>query len=96
MVSDQARLRLENVSTEVSNGAMNRLVLKEQVHLVMKLVGLWAALLVVPYTERTLLHARTYYGLFVGLALVFVVSSGELLFHFMAKSRRIRFTTQPN
>jgi hypothetical protein len=52
---------------------MNRLVLKEQVHLVMKLVGLWAALLVLPFTERTLLHARTYYGLFVGLALVFVV-----------------------
>src|ERR1700745_883172 len=38
-----------------------------------KLVALWIALLILPLTERTLLDARTYYGLFIGLGLVFVM-----------------------
>src|SRR5258707_13794327 len=40
---------------------------------ILKLVALWIALLILPLTERTLLDARTYYGLFIGLGLVFVM-----------------------
>jgi hypothetical protein len=39
----------------------------------LKLVALWIGLLILPLTERTLLDVRTYYGLFIGLGLVFVV-----------------------
>jgi Ion channel len=40
--------------------------------LILKLATLWIALLALPFTERTLLGAGTYYGLFIGLGLVFV------------------------
>src|SRR5260221_12609042 len=40
---------------------------------ILKLVALWIALLILPVTETTLLDARTYYGLFIGLGLVFVM-----------------------
>jgi hypothetical protein len=38
-----------------------------------KLVALWAGLLVLPFAERTLLGAQTYYFLYVGFGLVFVL-----------------------
>jgi hypothetical protein len=41
--------------------------------LVLKLVTLWIALLILPLIERTILGARTCYGLFIGLGLVFVL-----------------------
>ena len=40
---------------------------------ILKLVALWIALLILPLTERTLLDVGTYYGLFIGLGLVFVL-----------------------
>lgn len=52
---------------------MNRSAFKEQAVLILTQVGLWLGLLIIPFTERTLLAARTYYGLFAGLALVFVI-----------------------
>ena len=41
--------------------------------LISKLAALWIALLVLPLFERALLGARTYYGLFIGLGLVFAL-----------------------
>ena len=41
-------------------------------NVILKVAPLWIALLVFPFTERTLLGLQTYYGLFVGLGLVFV------------------------
>jgi hypothetical protein len=41
--------------------------------LIAKLAALWIALLVLPFAERTLLGAKTYYFLYIGLGLVFVV-----------------------
>src|ERR1700692_4101444 len=38
-----------------------------------KLAVLWTALLVLPFAERTLLGAKTYYFLYIGLGLVFVM-----------------------
>jgi hypothetical protein len=43
------------------------------VNVILKLIALWIALLILPLTERALLGLRTYYGLFIGLGLVFVV-----------------------
>jgi len=40
--------------------------------LIAKLAVLWIPLLVLPFIERTLLGAKTYYFLYVGLGLVFV------------------------
>jgi hypothetical protein len=37
------------------------------VQLFAKLVALWIALLVLPFAERTLLGAKTYYFLYIGL-----------------------------
>jgi hypothetical protein len=52
---------------------MSHPLLKEGIRVIPKLVALWIALLALPYTERSLLHAKTYYGLFIGLCLVFVM-----------------------
>ena len=41
--------------------------------LIAKLAVLWIALLVLPFAERTLLGAKTYYFLYIGLGLVFVL-----------------------
>ncbi|MBV9273147.1 MAG: hypothetical protein JO333_04575, partial [Verrucomicrobia bacterium] len=41
--------------------------------LILKLGTLWIALLILPLMERTILGARTSYGLFIGLGLVFVL-----------------------
>jgi hypothetical protein len=40
---------------------------------ILKVAALWIALLVLPFTERTLLGLQTYNGLFIGLGLVFVM-----------------------
>ena len=52
---------------------MHELTLKQQVRLVLGLALLWGGLLALPFTERTLAGAKTYYFLFVGLGLVFVM-----------------------
>jgi hypothetical protein len=41
--------------------------------LITKLAILWIALLVLPFAERTLLGAKTYYFLYIGLGLVCVM-----------------------
>jgi uncharacterized membrane protein len=41
--------------------------------LIAKLAVLWIALLVLPFAERTLLGAKTYYFLYIGLGLTFVL-----------------------
>jgi len=43
------------------------------VRLIAKLAVLWIVLLVLPFAERTLLGAKTYYFLYIGLGLVFVL-----------------------
>ena len=50
-----------------------RLDLPPVARLITKLAVLWIALLVLPFTERTLLGAKTYYFLYIGLGLVFVM-----------------------
>ena len=40
---------------------------------ILKVAALWIALLVIPFTERTLLSLRTHYGLFIGLGLAFAM-----------------------
>jgi len=46
----------------------------QQLSFIAKLAVLWLALLVLPFAERTLLGAKTYYFLYIGLGLVFVMS----------------------
>ena len=43
------------------------------VRLIAKLAALWIVLLILPFAERTLLGAKTYYFLYIGLGLVFVL-----------------------
>jgi Ion channel len=59
----------------------------------LKLVALWIALLILPLTERTLLDVRTYYGLFIGLGLVFVMYGLTIrsIFAFLQHRRREPF-----
>jgi hypothetical protein len=61
--------------------------------LIPKLAALWIALLVLPLIERTLLGARTYYGLFIGLGLVFVLYGLTIrsIFAFLQRTRRQPF-----
>ncbi len=47
--------------------------LVDAVRLIAKLAVLWLALLALPVAERTLLGAKTYYFLYIGLGLVFVL-----------------------
>jgi voltage-gated potassium channel len=42
-------------------------------NVILKVATRWIALLVLPFTERTLLGLQTYYGLFIGLGLAFVM-----------------------
>jgi hypothetical protein len=58
--------------------------------LVTKLGVLWIALLVLPFTERTLLGAKTYYFLYIGLGLVFVMYGLTIrsIFFFLRHIRR--------
>src|ERR1700736_3672117 len=61
--------------------------------LIPKLAALWMALFVLPLIERTLLGARTYYGLFIGLGLVFVLYGLTIrsIFVFLQHTRREPF-----
>jgi len=52
---------------------MSQSTFKQGIRYISKLGALWIALLVLPFTERTLLGAKTYYFLFVGLGLIFVM-----------------------
>jgi voltage-gated potassium channel Kch len=56
----------------------------------LKLAVLWFALLILPFTERTLFGARTYYFLFIGLGCVFALYGLTIrtLFHFLQHTRR--------
>ena len=69
---------------------MHELTLKQQVCLFLKLALLWGALLALPFTERTLLGAKTYYCLFVGLGLVFVMYGLTIrsIFSFLRHKKR--------
>jgi hypothetical protein len=55
-----------------------------------RLAALWIALLILPFAERTLLGAKTYYFLYVGLGLVFVVYGLTIrsIFSFLQRTRR--------
>ena len=59
-------------------------------HLIGKLIIPWIALLVLPFAERTLLGAKTYYFLYIGLALVFVLYGVTIrsVFSFLRHTRR--------
>src|SRR6516162_10278763 len=58
--------------------------------LITKLGGLWMALLVLPFAERTLSGAKTYYFLYIGLGLVFVLYGLTIrsIFSFLQRARR--------
>lgn len=60
------------------------------IRLIAKLAVLWIALSVLPFTERTLLGAKTYYFLYIGLGLVFVMYGLTIrsVFHFLQQTRR--------
>jgi voltage-gated potassium channel Kch len=60
------------------------------VRLIAKLAVLWIALLVLPFVERTFLGAKTYYFLYIGLALVFVLYGFTIrsVFAFLHHTRR--------
>jgi hypothetical protein len=60
------------------------------VRLIAKLAVLWVVLLVLPFAERTLLGAQTYYFLYIGLALVFVLYGFTIrsVFAFLHHTRR--------
>jgi hypothetical protein len=58
--------------------------------LFVKLVVMWMALLVLPFAERTLLGAKTYFFLYIGLLLVFVMYGLSIrsIFFFLRHTRR--------
>jgi len=60
------------------------------VRLIARLAALWIVLLVLPFAERTLLAAKTYYFLYIGLGLVFVLYGLTIraLFSFLYHTRR--------
>ena len=60
------------------------------VRLIAKLAVLWIALLLLPFAERTLLGAKTYYFLYIGLGLVFVLYGLTIrsVFSFLQHTRR--------
>jgi hypothetical protein len=60
------------------------------VRLIAKLAVLWIALLVLPFAERTLLGAKSYYFLYIGLGLVFVLYGLTIrsVFSFLHHTRR--------
>jgi hypothetical protein len=62
----------------------------QQYSFIPKLVALWIAVLVPLLAERTLLGAKTYYFLYIGLGLVFVMYGLTIrsIFHFLQHARR--------
>jgi hypothetical protein len=61
---------------------MTRLTFKEHLHFVPKLAALWTTPIALAFVERFLLRSRTYYSLFVGLALIFVLYGLTIRFVF--------------
>ena len=57
---------------------------------ILRLFAFWIAILIPSFIERTLLGSKTYYFLYIGLALVFVMYGLSLrtLFHFLQQTRR--------
>jgi hypothetical protein len=66
------------------------LTFQQEIRLIAKLAILWIGLLVLPFAERTLLGAKTYYFLYIGLGLVFVLYglSVRSIFSFLQRARR--------
>ena len=64
------------------------------VRLIARLAALWIVLLVLPFAERTLLAAKTYYFLYIGLGLVFVLYGLTIrsLFSFLYRQDETRLT----
>jgi Ion channel len=60
------------------------------VRLIAKLAIPWIVLLVLPFAERTLLGSKTYYFLYIGLGLVFVLYGLSIrsIFFFLQRARR--------
>ena len=52
---------------------MSGMTFQQEIRLIAKLASLWIGLLFLPFAERTLLGAKTYYFLYIGLGLVFVL-----------------------
>src|SRR5580700_10461977 len=65
----------------------------QQLSFIPKLAVLWLALSVLPFTERTLLGAKSYYFLYIGLGLVFVLYGLTIrsIFAFLQHTRREPF-----
>jgi hypothetical protein len=63
------------------------------IQLITKLAVLWIGLLALPFAERTLLGAKTYYFLYIGLGLVFVLYGLTIrsIFTFLRHARREPF-----
>ena len=72
---------------------MEQLTLIQQLKFVPKLAALWLALLALPFVERFLLRSRTHYGLFIGLALIFVMYGVTIraVFYFLQQLHREPF-----
>jgi hypothetical protein len=69
---------------------MNEPITFPATRLLTKLAVLWVGLLILPFTERTLLGANTYYCLYIGLGLVFVMYGLTIrsVFLFLRHTRR--------
>ena len=69
---------------------MSGLTFQQEIRLLAKLIVLWILLLVLPFAERTLLGSKTYYFLYIGLGLVFVLYGLTIrsIFSFLQHARR--------
>src|SRR5215471_18969454 len=69
---------------------MSGMTFQQEIRLIAKLASLWIGLLVLPVAERTLLGAKTYYFLYIGLGLVFVLYgfTARSVFAFLHHARR--------
>jgi Ion channel len=67
-----------------------RFAFRPEFSFIPKLAALWAALLVLPFAERTLLGAKTYYFLYIGLGLVFLMYGLSIrsVFSFLQHTKR--------
>ena len=81
------RFRLRKMSMRPHSLRTDR---KHLLWTLLKLAALWIVLLGLPFIERTLLGSRTYYFLFIGLGLVFVLYGLTIrtIFHFLLHSGR--------
>ena len=73
---------------------MSGLTFQQEIRFLAKLVVLWIGLLVLPFAERTLLGFKTYYFLYIGLGLVFVLYGLTVrsTFPFLQPKDESRFT----